>query len=289
MSDDRARPAVAARRLTTAIKRARTTAGFTQDKAAEALEWSLSKIVRIESGAVGITTTDLRALLTLYGVTDQKRVADLSAAAREARQPPWWKKEFGDIASEQYLQFVEFEQTAEEILSYQPQLIPGILQTRDYADTITWTLARDPEPERSRRFVAFRLERQKLLRAKQLPKMSFVLDESAVRRHVGSADIMSGQLAHLIDLAGQRQLSIRILRFTGGLTYGMLTPFVLMRFPGTADSPVLYFEAPRGDTLVIDDEAEVDHYGRIFERLQKMSLAEHATVEFLKNLGSEQV
>jgi transcriptional regulator with XRE-family HTH domain len=287
LSDDRARPAVAARRLTTALKQARNAAGFTQDKTAESLDWSLSKTVRIESGAVGITTTDLRALLGLYGITDKDRVADLIATAREARQTPWWKKNFGDIASEQYLQFVEFEQTAEQILSYEPLFVPGILQTRDYANAITLDLARDPAPERLKRFVDFRLERQKLLGAEQPPKMSFVLDESTVRRQVGSADIMSGQVMHLINLAERPRLSIRILRFTGGLTYGMQTPFVLMRFPDLADSPVLYFEAPRGSTAVIDDEAEINRYGRSFEQLQRMSLSERDTVEFLKGLGSE--
>jgi transcriptional regulator with XRE-family HTH domain len=287
LSDDRAKPTVAARRLRTALKRARNEAGFTQDKAAESLEWSQSKIVRIESSTVGITTTDLRALLSLYGITDEKLVADLIATAREARQAPWWKKEFGDIASEQYLQFVDVEQTAEEILSYEPLFVPGILQTRDYADMITRDLARDPVPERLARFVTFRLERQKLLRAEQPPKMSFVLDESAVRRQVGSADIMSGQVSHLIDLAEYPRLSIRVLRFTGGLTYGMQTPFVLMRFPDPADSPVLYFEAPRGSTAVTDDQTEINRYSRSFEQLQRMSLSERDTVEFLKNLGKE--
>ena len=236
---------------------------------------------------MGITTTDLRALLSLYGITDKDRVADLIATAREARQTPWWKKDFGAIASEQYLQFVEFEQTAEEILSYEPLFVPGILQTQEYANVITLDLARDPAPERLKGFVVFRLERQKLLRAKQPPKMSFVLDESAVRRLVGSADIMSGQVSHLIDLAEHSHLSIRILRFTSGVTYGMQTPFVLMRFPDPADSAVLYFEAPRGSTAVFDDESEINRYGRSFEQLQRMSLSRRDTVEFLKNLGSE--
>ncbi len=82
----------------------------------------------------------------MYGVSDQNRVADLVEAAREARQQHWWKKEFGDITSDQYLQFVEFEQTAERIPSYEPLFIPGILQTRDYADAITVDLAQTRRP-----------------------------------------------------------------------------------------------------------------------------------------------
>ena len=287
MSDDRAKPAVAGRRLRTALKQARDAAGLTQAKVADSLDWSLSKIVRIESGSVGVTTTDLRALLSLYNVTDRDYVADLVAAAREARRLPWWKENFGDIASEQYLQFVEFEQTADEILSFQTQFVPGILQTRKYASAILQGVIRDHGSDHIARLLAFRLERQELLQAKQPPKMSFVLDEPVVWRRVGSADIMEGQLSHLIELAQHPHLSIRILRFTAGITPGMQTPFVLMRFPDPADSPVLYFEAPRADTLVIDDDAEIKRYSRTFEELQRMSLSERESVEFLKELGGK--
>ncbi len=248
----------------------------------------MSKIVRIESGAVGLTTTDLRALLSLYDITDKVYIEDLVAAAREARQAPWWKKDFGDIASEQYLQFVEFEQTADEVLSFQTQFVPGILQTREYAQTILQGVIRDAAPDHLAALLAFRLERQRLLQAKQPPRMSFVLDEPVVWRRVGSADVMAGQVSHLIELAQSPHISIRILRFTAGITPGMQTPFVLMRFPDPADPPVLYFEAPRSDTVVLDDNAEIKRYSRTFEHLQQMSLSEGETIEFLKNLGGRQ-
>ncbi len=236
---------------------------------------------------MGIKTTDLRALLSLYGIHDDARVSDLIDAAKEAKKEPWWKKDYGDIASDKYIQYVEFEQTAEEILNYEPLFVPGILQTQDYANAITVDLAQDPQAEHLDKFVVFRLERQKLLRTEQHPKMSFVLDESAVRRRVGNADIMLEQLSHLTDLAEHPDLSIRILPFTAGVTYGVQTPFVLMRLPDLVDSPVLYFEAPRGSTTVLDDEEEIKRYSRSFGRLQKRSLSEHATIEFLKNLASE--
>jgi transcriptional regulator with XRE-family HTH domain len=286
LSDDRARPAVAARRLTTALKQARSQAGLTQGEAADSLDWSLSKIVRIESGSVGISTTDLRALLSLYGIADQARVADLSATAKEARQTPWWKKDYGEIASEQYLQFVEFEQTAAEIVSFQSHFVPGILQTPEYARAILQGVVR-AAPARLTRLLAFRLERQKLLASKKPPMMSFVLDENVVRRQVGSADVMSGQISHLVDLAQRPHVSIRILRFTAGVAPGMQTPFVLMRFPDPADSAVLYFEAPRAETLVIENDKEVDSYSRTFDELQHLSLSERDTIEFLKNMAAE--
>lgn len=283
LSDDRAKPAVAKRRLITALKRARDAAGLTQADAAKSLDWSLSKIVRIESGSVGISTTDLRALLSLYGTTDDERVADLVATAKDARQTPWWKRSFGDVASEEYLQFVEFEQTADEILSFQPLFVPGILQTQDYARAI---LDRLVQPAQADKLLAFRLERQKLLQSAQPPRMRFVLDEPVVRRLVGSTDIMFGQIWHLIELAGRPELSIRIFPFTAGVEFGMQVPFVLIRFPDPADPAVLYFEAPMSSTLVIDDQEKVKLYNSAFEELYRRSLPERDTVEFLKNLGS---
>lgn len=285
LSDDRANPTVAKRRLLSALKQARDTAKLTQADAAESLDWSESKIVRIEAGKVGISTTDLRALLSLYRITDAKRVAELVATAKDARQTPWWKKDFSHIASEEYLQFVELEQTAAEILSFQPLFVPGILQTRDYAYAILERLV--PDPTRAEGLLAFRLRRQQLLQARQPPKMSFVLDERVVRIRVGSADIMSGQVSHLLELAEHPGVSIRILRFTAGIAFGMQTPFVLMRFPDPADPAVLYFEAPMATPLVLDDLAKIELYSTSFEELQRMSLSERDTLGFLKNLGSE--
>ena len=196
---------------------------------------------------------------------------------------PWWKKEFGDIASDRYLEYVEFEQTAAEIHNYEPQFVPGLLQTRDYAEAIAIDLSSDPIPDLVDRYVNFRMERQNLLRSDQAPNASFVMDESALRRQVGNQNIMSNQITHLIGLAGHPRMSIRILSFTGGVTYGMQTPFVLMRFPDEADNSVLYFEEPRGNKTVFDD-GEISRYGHVFTQLQQMSLSERDTLEFLKAL-----
>src|SRR5262252_1823693 len=130
MADDAGNPAVQARRLRTVLKQARLDAELTQEQAATALEWSLSKVVRIESGVVRVSTTDLRAMLDQYKITDPRRVADLLSMARAARQPRWWSK-YREFASQRYLEFVEFEQAAAETLHFQPLFIPGTLQTRE--------------------------------------------------------------------------------------------------------------------------------------------------------------
>ncbi len=108
-----------------------------------------------------------------------------------------------------------------------------------------------------------------------------------MRLQVGDAEIMRRQPASLTELAELAHLSIRIVPFTGGLTYGMQISFVLMRFPDPLDRPVLYFEAPRGSAVIFEDETETDRYDQSFSELQQRSLSERKTVQFLRNLDSE--
>ena len=136
-------PLVQRRRLRTELRRARAEADLTQDQVADAMDWSLSKIIRIETGAVGISTNDLRALLSLYKIHGPDRVHELVELARASRQPSWLSKYRGDI-SPQYLQYIEYEQAASVLRTYEPLLIPGLLQTEEYAAAIMRELA-DPD------------------------------------------------------------------------------------------------------------------------------------------------
>src|SRR6266567_978976 len=136
------RPLVQRRRLRTELRRVRSGAGLTQEQVSKAMDWSLSKIIRIETGAVGISTNDLRALLSLYKIHDPERTGELVELARASRQSSWWSKYRGDI-SPPYLQFIEYEEAASVLRAYEPLLLPGLLQTREYADSIVRKLA-DP-------------------------------------------------------------------------------------------------------------------------------------------------
>jgi transcriptional regulator with XRE-family HTH domain len=281
---DGGNPAVQSRRLRGALRDLRAAAGLTQEQVATDLDWSLSKVVRIESGAVKISVTDLMALLREYELSEADRIAELVAMAKEARMRPWWSA-YGDSASKRYLEFVEFEQAAEATLHYQPLFVPGTLQTRDYATAIIGRLARDVTEAKAKGLLDFRMRRQQLLDSAEPPCLSFVLDESVLLRRVGTSEVMAGQLDRLIELAAQPNLTIQVYPFSAGLTYGMQTPFVIHQFPDDPD--VLYMEGPRGDTLVDDDEAEISRYRRAFDELQRMSLSTSDSVEFIKNLADQ--
>jgi transcriptional regulator with XRE-family HTH domain len=282
MSED-GNPAVQGRRLRTALRQARLSAGLTQEEVAGALDWSLSKIVRIENGSVRVSTTDLKAMLGQYRITDSDTEKNLVSMARAARERPWWNA-YREHASQRYLEFVQLEQASTVTLNYQPQLVPGLLQTRAYATAVISQPNRGDTKERTAGLLELRMKRQELLDVPEPPTLAFVLDESVVLRQVGTAETMREEIRHLIELAGRPYITIQILPFAAGLTLGMHAPFVIVSFTDPADPDVLFLESPRGDTLVANDASEISRYHGMFEDMQKTSLSDSDTVKFLNGL-----
>lgn len=283
MPDDSPSPAVQGRLLRAALRQAREDADLSQEQVALALDVSLSKVVRIESGVVKVSTTDLKAMLALYKITDPARVAELVAMAKVARLPAWWSAYRG-VASKRYLEFVEFEQAATATLNYEPLWVPGLLQTREYAAEIIRRLGPESDEDQQGLF-AFRMKRQELLDSTDLPSLSFVLDESVLHRQVGSKKIMSDQLSRLADLAERSAVTIQVRPFSKGLVRYMQAPFVIHQLTDAADLDVLYLEGPVGDTIVADDAGQIDRYRRAFEELRRSSLSPAESVTFFKEVS----
>jgi hypothetical protein len=244
----------------------------------------------MESGAVRISVSDLRAMLDLYKITDPRKVAEFDSMARAAktsrapRQRPWWRQ-YRDVASQRYLQYVQLEQAGAAAMHFQPQFIPGLLQTRDYASALIRRLGWDVTEQRANRLVELRMERQKkLLDSPEPPTLSFVIDESALYRQVGSAGAMEEQIRHLIEMAGRPNITVHIFRFSAGPVHAIQAPFVIIQFRDPADSDALFLENPRGDTLVVSNQDEVGRYRRAFDELQQASLSGPESVKFLGGL-----
>lgn len=147
------------RRLQAAVRQARIDAGRTQPEVARALDWSLSKVVRIESGAVGVSTTDLKALLELYGVDDTPRVAAVLDDARRARRPASWA-DYSDVYGKEFIAYLGFESSATEVRQFQAGLVPGLLQTEAYARSVLTAVRKGDDIER---LVEARMKRQHLI------------------------------------------------------------------------------------------------------------------------------
>src|SRR6266567_1620788 len=192
-------PAVTRRRLRTELRRARLEAGLTQEHVAGVMDWSLSKLIRIENGSVSISTNDLKALVQYYKITDDKRIAELLALARASRERSWWST-YRDI-SKQLAQLIEYESAAYISRHYQDLVIPGLLQTTEYMRTSTRQLAPDMPASQVDTVVEVRLKRQELVKRAETPLLFFVLDEAVIRRMVGDRDVMRRQLQQLVEAA----------------------------------------------------------------------------------------
>jgi transcriptional regulator with XRE-family HTH domain len=277
-------PLVHRRRLRTELRRARSEANLTQEQVARAMDWSLSKIIRIETGAVGISTNDLRALLQLYGIHDAERTDELIELARASRQSSWWSKYRADI-SPQYLQFIEYEEAASELRDYEPLVIPGLLQTEEYANALMGKLA-DPgaSADLTRTRVRIRLTRQQLLEQDSPTTFIFVIDEAAIQRLMSERVIARAQIERLARLANRPNITIEIVPFSTGLHRGMLESFIILGFPEPEDSDVLFKETSRDMIISHDEAGEISGYLEVFEDLRSISLGPSATLSYLANL-----
>lgn len=268
--------------------RLRKKRGLTQQRVAATLEWSPSKLIRVEGGASSITKVDLDALLTRYGVTSESHRDRLQALNRAAKEPGWWDG-YKDDVSPTYLSYVGFEAGAAFIRQFQTGFIPALLQTPEYSEIVTNVAAVDPRRDRS--LVRLRLQRQaELARRTAPPRQYFVLDEGVVRRHVGIKQdraIMPSQLRFVADRAEQDDLvTVRVLPFEAGAHPG-IDPFTLLQFDaGLPDT--LFLDADRGAfTMITGEDPQVMKYVQDFEDLIEDSWSAESSIEFMRKVADE--
>lgn len=248
------------------------------------MDWSLSKIIRIETGAVGISTNDLSALLRLYGVRDSKRVSDLKALARAARQQTWWSR-YRTRLTPTYFKYIEYEASASVIRSYETLVIPGLLQTAEYATATILNYRRHAAERDVATLVDVRMKRQELLRSQASPPaLFFVLDEAVIRRLAGDEELREAQFAKLISMAERPEISLEVIPFSAGLHRGMGENFSILEFPETADD-VIYFESIRDAIFTHDNVDEGAVYRELFEELRRISLGPEGTLDYLQTVA----
>jgi transcriptional regulator with XRE-family HTH domain len=259
-------PSLNRRRLRIELRKAREQAGLTQRDAANNLEWSLSKLIRIEAGTVSLGVTDLRALLQLYGVTDAHLVAELEEAARGSKGPSWWAP-YSDVVSPQYAQYLGYEGAADTVRMYNPILLPGLLQTEDYATAVI--ASGDPGPN-ARLLVDLRTTRQeRFFDGEEGPYVDVVLDEASVRRVIGGPAVFRRQLDHLKTMAEHPRVNLRVLPFSAGAHFSISATFILLGFKD--DDDLLYLESPQGGMTSRDDLALTARYQECFEEISSIA------------------
>ncbi|MEU0436417.1 helix-turn-helix transcriptional regulator [Streptomyces sp. NPDC006290] len=271
-------PSLNRRKLRLALKSARDKRGLTQREAAQQLEWSLSKLIRIEAGTVSLSVTDLRAMVQEYGVEDPAVIADLEEAARGSKGLAWWS-DYNEVISQPFAQYLGYEGAANSVRGYHPTIIPGHLQTSDYV-TALFDAGR-PDSKSSRR-IELRIARQERILSEDGPKVEMILDEAALRRQVGGPATMRQQLSFLKELATSGRASLWALPFTAGAHDSLNSSFFLLGFRD--DDDVCYVEGPRGSLTNRDDAELIARYQECFEDLLNKSLDEAGTIELFDEL-----
>jgi transcriptional regulator with XRE-family HTH domain len=256
------------RRLRIALRDARNESEMTQKAAAERLSWSTSKIVRIEQGAVPVTPIDVRAMLSLYGVTDAEHVESLAALAIEARESKGFK-EYADVFSPDAVELFGSEQSAKTIYKYEPTVVPGILQTQEYARALL--LGVGNSQERAARKLAARLQRQRMLENNVRPELNFIIGEAALLRPIGGPDVMLEQLEALRQFSREKDINLYILPFSAGPHRALGNAFTILQFSNPANPDVLYLENAGGVSISRNRPEDVDSYLDIFVELETMA------------------
>jgi transcriptional regulator with XRE-family HTH domain len=266
---DRRAPSVRARQLAAELRRLRDAALLTGEEAAALLEWSPSKISRIETAQTPASLADLRRLLDAYKVTGTQRER-LEQLAQSASQRGWWDA-YADTLGPQYAALIALEAEAESIRWYSPILVPGLLQTESYAREVIRSGFLIAPPGEIERRVQIKMTRQRVLAGDSPPQLSVILDEAALLRTVGSADVMREQVAHLVKLAEAPNIVIQVLPLAVGAHPATSGEFTILGFPELVAPDVVYLENMTSD-LYVEREGEVYRYTMAFDHMRTVAL-----------------
>lgn len=277
-------PTLRARRLAFELIRRREVAGLSREEAAKQLEWSTSTIFRIETGRTRPQPGNVKVLLELYGVSGAERDG-LIQLAREARQPGWWHS-FRDVLPNPYEVYIGLEGGASTIRNFEPSVVPGLLQTERYAQATFKGGPRELDHHEIEGRAEVRMTRQQILSRNDRPRLWTVIDEAVIRRVVGGPEVMREQLHHLVEAAEQGKTTIQVVPFQAGAHSGTTGPFVILDFPGEAESPVVYVETLAGD-IYLEQVPDVSRYTIAFERLLAAALHPDDSVRLIERVARE--
>jgi transcriptional regulator with XRE-family HTH domain len=276
-------PSLRRRRLAAELRKLRDQAGMEATDVARRLDWQASRLSRLENRQSSITAPDLRKLLDVYGVEDREYRAYLAELARRLNERGWWQKYAGLIGGD-YADLISLEGEARTIRTYEQELVPGLLQTPEYAQAVIRASRTTDTTEQIKRWVEVRMERQEILNRADPPPPRFnvVLSEAALRRPVGGYDVMLRQLEHLMVPRDRANVTLQVLPFDAGVHPSMVAPFTMMAFPEPDDLGVVNVENAIG-TLFLEESAELRTYDEIWSALQASALSPEDTQTFLRS------
>ncbi|WP_380284593.1 helix-turn-helix domain-containing protein [Kitasatospora purpeofusca] len=278
-------PTVLRRRLGGELGKLRSLRDLSAKDVAAALGWSASKLSRIESGLVSLQERDAAKLLAHYGITSPDEVKQFLKLTRQSRQQGWWHA-YGDALPDWFRAYVGFESDATKIVTYQCELVPGLLQTESYARHVIRAMKPMESAEDVERRVAFRMERQQIFERSDPPQFWAVIGEAVIRRPIGDGPTMAAQLEHLAAMAHERpNITIQVLPFSAGAHAAMGASFSLLSFSDIPGS-VAYSEATTS-SIYTERPSEVARHEDTFLRLMASAVQPEKSISWLKKVAEE--
>lgn len=255
------------RKVAASLRDLRDAAGRSEDEAAAHLDCSLPRFRRIEAGMAAARLTEIRSMLDLYDTNGEQR-AEILSEARRARDRCWWYP-YADLIDETFETQLILEDDAAALRTYQPNLVPGLLQTERYAWELIETQS-DLPLETVRRLAGLRTQRQQVLSRDDAPRLDVILDEAVLRRPVGGPSVMREQYGHLAEVAAWPGVTIQVLPFQAGPHHALGAGFHIFEFTG-GEPGVVELELLDRVAFVVES-GEVSRYIEVFDQVRRQAL-----------------
>lgn len=285
-------PTAKARRVAGTLREMRTRAGISPADAARGVDHDVSWISRIERVENRPHPNDVRALLTLYGNLEPAAIDAVVQVARQARQRGWWYR-YTDMLPDWFSQYIGLETDAVAIRTFEAQVVPGLLQTADYARAAIMSTAAPGPMDSIDRQVSLRIDRQVLLDAEDPPQLRVVLDEAALRRPIGGPKVMAEQVEHLAVMAQRPNIQIQVLPLAAGVHAGLDGSFVILDFapppehyPTAAEDRIIYVDSLLS-ALYLEQPREVAAYTTVWEQIRAEALAPEDSCSLMRTIAAD--
>ncbi|HEX8936440.1 MAG TPA: helix-turn-helix transcriptional regulator [Pseudonocardiaceae bacterium] len=277
-------PTIRRRRLGAALRRLREANGMSLETVADELGWSTSKVSRIELAKIAVTPADVRALLGVLEALSGE-VETLVSLASEDRQLGWWRQ-YAEVLPPWFAGYLSLESEAARLLAYESEVMPGLLQTEQYAAEIVRHSPYTPLPEEAAKAAQLRRARQVRLIGDDPIDLDVVINEGVLRRAVGGPEVMCGQLTRLIDVTDLPNVALRVLLFDAGAHPGVDGSFTVLEFADTSNPRIVYLDRMTSSEY-LDGLRDVAAYRHAHERLRMSALSPTDSREMISGLLRE--
>ncbi|MFC8916229.1 helix-turn-helix domain-containing protein [Streptomyces sp. NPDC057116] len=272
-------PTARRRRLSIELKKLRESHGYTCAQVGDALDWSGSKVNRMETGTGRIQPSDVDALCRFYDTNDELRDF-LKSLARQAKTRGWWQAHGSGVPA-WFSIYVGLEQEISTFRQYQCEFLPGLMQTSAYAAELH-RATNQLSPEDVERAVRVRMERQAMLTRPNAPDAWFIVHESALRNAVGDATLMREQLERILESMELPRVTLQVLTFDSG-SYPATGPFTMLGFPDPEDPDIVYRDGIT-DAVYLEGASDVREYARAFDMLRAAAASPQRSVQVIRSV-----